>query len=311
MNVSYRNNRLGNNFMDLDKKILKTNFAALQVLQYVHDFGSFSAAADRLHVTQSTVSYTVARLRRIFKDPLFARVGNKVLPTPRCVVVVGHVSGLLAEFEGLTNEPEFSPTMAQGTISISCNHYERMTILPNFISKIRNQAPNLRLEFITSSAQGEDQLKRGECDLLIGPVQLTGDHIFKRHIRTDSYIYIMDPENPLASAPMGLEELQSANHLVVQFAGGWQPLYLDALKAHGIHLNPMVEMSDYGDIAAYITGSDLIACMPKFLARSLDPDLIRVDAPISVPLEIDLFWTTRTHHSKLHTWVRQTLVDSA
>ena len=37
--------------MDLTKKVLKTNFASLQVLQYVHDFGSFSVAAERLGVT--------------------------------------------------------------------------------------------------------------------------------------------------------------------------------------------------------------------------------------------------------------------
>jgi DNA-binding transcriptional LysR family regulator len=275
--------------MGLSKNIMKTNFAALQVLQYVHDFESFSVAAERLNITQSTVSYTIERLRKIFRDPLFAREGNKVVPTQRCKVVVGHVSGLLAEFEGLTNDPEFSPALAQGTISISCNHYERMTILPTFIRKIRSQAPDLGLKFMTSSALGEDQLKRGECDFLIGPVQLTGDHIFKRHIRTGSYIYVMDPKNPLASKPLGLKELKSANHLAVQFSGDWQPLYIDALKAQGVHLNPMVELSDYGDIAAYLTGSDLIACLPKFLARSLDPKLVRREAPISVPLEIDLF----------------------
>ncbi len=297
--------------MDLARKLLKTNFASLQVLQYVHDFGSFSVAAERLNVTQSTVSYTIARLRSTFKDPLFAREGNKVVPTRRCQVIVEHISGLLAEFEGLTNEPEFSPAQARGTITISCNHYERMTILPAFIRKIRRQAPELRLKFMTSNALGEEQLKRGECDLLIGPVQLTGDHIFKRHLRSDSYVYVMDKDNPLAGMPLRIEDLKSARHLVVQFSGEWQPLYIDALKGHGILLNTMVELSDYGDIAAYLKGSDLIACMPKRLANSLDTELARIGSPISVLLEIDLFWTTRTHRSKLHAWVRKALAESA
>ncbi|WP_281927302.1 LysR family transcriptional regulator [Roseibium album] len=296
--------------MDLAKKILKTSFASLQVLQYVHDFGSFSVAAVRLGLTQSTVSYTIARLRSIFKDPLFAREGNRVVPTQRCRVIVGHISGLLAEFEGLTSEPDFNPAAAEGAITISCNHYERMTILPEFIPKIRKQAPNLRLRFMTSSALGEDQLKRGECDLLIGPVQLSGDHIFKRHLLSDAYVYVMDADNPLASRPLDLDEIRSAHHLVVQFSGGWQPLYIDALKSHGLSLSPMVELSDYGDIAAYLKGSDLIACMPRRLASTLEPALLCVEVPIPVPLEIDLFWTTRTHHSKLHNWVRQTLAES-
>lgn len=296
--------------MTLTKKILKTNFSSLQVLQYVHDFGSFSVAAENLDLTQSTVSYTIARLRETFNDELFVREGNGITPTQRCQVIVGHISGLLAEFEGLTSDPVFSPKLAQGTITVSCNHYERMTILPTFIANIRTQAPNLRLRFITASARGEEQLKRGECDLLIGPVQLTGDHIFKRHLRLDKYVYLMDPQNPLSNIPLTIEHLKTANHLVIQFSGGWQPLYIDALKGHGIHLNPVVELSDYGDIAAYLKNSDLIACMPKRLSDCLDPSLRRVQSPISIPLEIDLFWTSRTHQSNLYRWIRQILAES-
>jgi DNA-binding transcriptional LysR family regulator len=295
--------------MDLSQKILKTNFAALQVLQYVHDFGSFSVAAERLGVTQSTVSYTIARLRKVFRDPLFVREGNRVVPTQRCQTVVTHVSGLLAEFEGLTSDPTFSPASATGKITISCNHYERMTILPAFIRQVRTQAPQLQLKFITSSALGADQLKRGECDLLIGPVQPLGENIYKRALRSDSYVYLMDPANPLAAEPLTLERLRTAKHLIVQFEGEWQPLYLNALKAHGVTLDPMVELSDYGDTVSYLKGSDLITCLPKCLANTLDPDLVRLETPVPVPLQIDLYWTTRTYHSKLQGWIRQTLAD--
>ena len=295
--------------MSLSKEILKTNFSSLQILLYVHEFQSFSVAADKLGVTQSTVSYTISKLRSIFADKLFVREGNIVVPTQRCDVIAGHVTNLLTEFEGMTAEPEFVPALAQGTIAISCNYYERMTVLPDFIQKIRSRAPRLRLKFMTASALGEEQLKRGECDLLIGPVQLTGDQIFKRRFRQDSYVYLMDAENALVQRTIGFQELKTAKHLVIKFSGDWQPLYINALKSHGVLVNPAIEMSDYGDVSAYLKGSDLIACLPKRLADRMDIGLARVETPISIPLEIDIFWTARTHESKLHAWVRQTLAE--
>lgn len=297
--------------MSLKQDILKTSFSALQVLQYVHDFESFSVAAARLNVTQSTVSYTIGRLRKVFNDPLFVREGNRAVPTRRCKTVVAQISALLDAFEGLTSEPEFLPSEARGMVTISCNHYERLTILPEFIRQLRARAPHLQLRCKTSSAVGEEQLKRGECDLLLGPVQLEGEHLFKRHVRMDSYVYLMDPSNPLASGPLTLDNIGTANHLIVQYDGGWQPLYISVFRTNGIVLKPMVEISDYGDLASYLAGTDLVACLPRALAQRMDPRLVRVDPPIAVPLSIDMFWTTRTHSSKLHGWVRSLLVKCA
>lgn len=296
---------------ELDRKLLKINFATLQILQYVHDFESFSVAAERLNLSQSTVSYSIAQLRNIFRDPLFERAGNGVVPTRHCQVIVASISGLLAEFESLTREADFSPTLAQGTVVISCNHYERMIILPRFIQKIRTEAPNLRLKFMTSRTVGEQQLKRGECHLVIGLAEPKDDQIFKRKIFSDRYLYVMDPANPLARESLELEDLKEANHLVVRFAGNWQPRYLDILRTHGVHLNPVVELSDYGNLESCLLGSDLAACIPAQIAATLTPTLFKVESPVFVPFDISLFWTVRTHRSRLHNWIRQTLARSA
>ena len=59
------------------------DIGALRTLVLVYDLRSFSAAAERLNVNQSTISYTVERLRSAFQDPLFVRQGNGVTATER------------------------------------------------------------------------------------------------------------------------------------------------------------------------------------------------------------------------------------
>ena len=97
--------------------ILKVDFAALRTLQYVHDLESFSRAAQRLGQNQSTVSYTIARLRKVFDDPLFVREGNGVTATDRCRVIVGHAARFLEEFQGIAGAADFDPATAEGMVT--------------------------------------------------------------------------------------------------------------------------------------------------------------------------------------------------
>ena len=45
-------------------------------------------AAKKLSVTQSAVSNALARLRELFRNPLFVRHGRGLVPTPRAVLEV-------------------------------------------------------------------------------------------------------------------------------------------------------------------------------------------------------------------------------
>src|SRR5262245_35475791 len=154
---------------------LSIDFAALRVLRLVYNLQSFSKAAEALDVNQSTVSYTIDRLRDTFHDPLFVRQGGGIAPTQRCSEIVRKAGEILDDFEALVAPSEFVPSQAAGAVAISCNYYERYIVLPPFIRELRKLAPNVVVEIKTAAGQGPDLLKRGETDLLIGPAQIFQD----------------------------------------------------------------------------------------------------------------------------------------
>ncbi|MDA4845423.1 LysR family transcriptional regulator [Hoeflea poritis] len=291
--------------------ILKVDFAALRTLQYVHDFGSFSKAAQRLGQNQSTVSYTIGRLREVFDDPLFVREGNGVAATDRCRVIVEHAARFLEEFQGVARRPTFDPATARGSVTISCNHWERVIVLPKLIGRMRSLSPGIHLRVLSSSAVGEEQLKRGECDILLGPVQISGEQLFKRKIGMDHYVCIMDRGNPLLSDPFDFAAYQSAKHVVVTYMGNWRPFYLDALEARGGTIDKVFELTEYGDLENCIAGTDLIATVPNRLAEKFSDRIVRRALPFKVSLEVDMFWTVRTHRSAMQKWIRELVVDAA
>ena len=57
----------------MNNKLRGVDFRALETLQLVYRRMSFTAAAAELNIKQSSVSYTIDRLRKAFSDQLFVR----------------------------------------------------------------------------------------------------------------------------------------------------------------------------------------------------------------------------------------------
>ena len=55
----------------------------LQTFHAVHATGTVSRAAERLGVSQPTVSHALRRLRLLYRDPLFIRTQGGMAPTAK------------------------------------------------------------------------------------------------------------------------------------------------------------------------------------------------------------------------------------
>ena len=109
---------------------LSLDFATLRTLCLVHDSGSFTAAAEQIGVNQSAISYTIERLRRAFHDPLFVREKGRQIATQRCQQIIAEVRPMLATLDRLARPEAFDPASADQRLTLACNYYERLLIVP-------------------------------------------------------------------------------------------------------------------------------------------------------------------------------------
>lgn len=289
----------------------KLDLAALRTLLAIHDAGSFTRAAERMGVNQSTVSYTMKALRAGFGDPLFVRSGNAVAPTRRCQDIVQHLRPMLDRIADLATRSAFDPAAARGEVTISCNYHERRSIMPAALRRLRRQAPGLTVHLHDATVDGRRQLVEGRADIVLGPVEITGDLFYRRHLFTDRYACAMDRGHPLMQGAMTLDRFCAAPHLAVTHNGSWEARFVPMLRAQGIAFQPVVTVPNHDNIAALLAGTDLVAPVPERLGQSFGPQIALRPFPFEVPLQINMFWTERTHHSGLHQWVRQVLGDAA
>jgi DNA-binding transcriptional LysR family regulator len=293
-----------------DWDALSVDFAAIRTLRVVFDQASFSKAAELLGVNQSTISYTMDRLREAFHDPLFVRQGSGIAPTHRCVEIVERAGRLLDEFEALVASPKFDPAEATDTVTIACNYYEQCIIFPRIVQDLRRVAPNVMVVVTPATHQGMAYLKRGQTDLLIGPYDVDNESFYHRHLLTDHYVCVMDKQHVLSGKTLNLDDYLNANHAVVTYGGNWRSPYQIELERRSLDIKRKFSVPSLSDLVDILPGTDLISTIPSRMSEQFGPAFCVAACPIIATFQLGLVWTSRTQHSAVHRWVRQLIIEA-
>lgn len=286
------------------------DFAALNTLLLVHRLGSFTAAAEHLGVNQSGVSYTISKLRRCFHDPLFVREAGRQVPTRRCEGLLAQAGQMLDMLDLMAQPEVFDPAGSDLSVTIACNYYERILLIPRIVSALRKEAPNLSIRVINALGDGHLRLLNHDADLLVGPLGRTDSGFHSRRIHSEEYACLMDPSHPDAGRALTVEEYLTLNHLLIDYGMSWKSAYLHELEAAGHTLRPALIVPSPAGLRELLAGSSLVATVPRRLGERIAADLVMGPSPFKGRFEISAVWTARTHRSAMHRWLRELVLES-
>ena len=156
-------------------KAPKVTLEQWRVLQSVIDKGGFAQAADALHKSQSSVSYTVAKLQEQLGYPLLVIEGRKAKLTERGEVLLKRSRNLLKEAVDLE---ALAHTLGQGWEPVIELVVDEAFPTPALLRALKAFEPQSRgtqvqLHKVVLSG-GEEALLTGHPDLVLGPFVPTG-----------------------------------------------------------------------------------------------------------------------------------------
>ena len=131
---------------------------------------SVSRAADRLGVSQSAVSHTLEKLRKVFGDPLFVRVGRGIEPTARAIALCAPAEAVLDGMRSLTYQRDFDPLVEAMEFTIAANDFPTQLIFPKLLKDLNEEGIDLRVRFIPSGIPSASTLRASRYRLLITPM---------------------------------------------------------------------------------------------------------------------------------------------
>lgn len=280
------------------------------MLVTVYDEGSVTAAADRLGVTQSTVSHGINRLREVVGDALFVAKGRGITPTERAAELVIHAKSILFQLEHFSTQTAYDPGSDNMPFVIAASDYEIELIVKPFIRRLRQSARHVRLEILRAHNQHEwaALLREARVDLVLSPTLQTDstDLVQQSVIRHDSDICYFDATQ--RDAPDTLAAYCDAHHII--FAPGYfHPTLVDKTLAalnHKRHI--ALSLPSFSAIASVIHGTDMVALMPSRLANTLFSKLDSCPPPFDLPSDtITQTWHIRSNDSPRHKWFRSNI----
>jgi DNA-binding transcriptional LysR family regulator len=295
----------------MNETLRGVDFAALETLCLVYRHKSFTVAAEDLNVKQSSVSYTINRLRKSFDDPLFVRQGNKIFATNRCDKIVETAERILGEIELATMPTEFDPASVEATITISATYLSRTVLLPKLIRELRQEAPGISLQLISGFTEAGKQLLIGEADMALSPVVITESGIYGKFLLEDPYLCLMDPKNALAKGEFTTEGFASAAHLFIHYGQKWRPAFQKALNDRGHDVTPTVSTANPEDVGLLVPDTDLLVTMPSRIASRFAANFILRSCPVPAAAKLNFYWPARLNNSPLHIWIRGKILSLA
>lgn len=211
-------------------------FKQLEAIYWVAQLGSFSAAAARLHTTQSAISRRIQELEASFDVPLFDRTQRTARLTEKGEEMLLIARQLLTQRDAAT-EAFSRPGVVQRRVRIGVTELTSLTWLPRLVRSVQSHYPKVVLEpDVDHSLSLRDKLLASEVDLIVVPNAFHEGRFAAQPVGNVLSAWMCKPGLITPRRPLSLQDLATHRLLIQGDRSGTGILYGRWFQAQGITL---------------------------------------------------------------------------
>ncbi|WP_170323681.1 LysR family transcriptional regulator [Cryptosporangium phraense] len=218
----------------------------------------FGRAAEKLHLSQPSLSQHLQKLERHVGVQLVARSSHSVRLTPAGEAFRRECVRLLAQADLAVEAARWAGSGATGHLRISFNYPAGQRILAPTLTLLRERHPAVRTSLLPRGSLAQlSELREGRVDLALVFGAVDEDGLQQRPIFTLPVVGICASDHPLATgAPVRWPELSRYRCLLPSRAvsPAMHDAILSAARLNGIDLSG-TEVFDDGDAAVVLVAS--------------------------------------------------------
>jgi LysR family transcriptional activator of mexEF-oprN operon len=297
------------NFGGFDLNLLVV-FAALMREQ------SATKAGESLALSQSAVSHSLRRLREVFADRLFVRVGNLLVPTPRAEQLQRQLLPAMSSIEkALAATSEFDARKSKKVFRLGVPGAIDVCLTAPLMKRLAAEAASvdliIRQADITS---GEALIAADRIDVAVSVFFQVGSGIRKQELKSSNYSCIFDGKRLGMRPPISLANYLKARHVLTSFSGDRHGVVDATLRELGHSRRVAVATQEFSSVPFYLFASDLVATLPTYAAKVYAKRLGLTFSPLPFAMPdftLSMIWPSRLQEDAAHRWFRSVLADCA
>lgn len=291
--------------------IPKVDLNLIKIFLAIYETGSVSGAAQRVHLTQPSVSYSLSRLRSLLNDPLFHRTRDGMQPTFSADKFYETFRTSLMNIElAIASTSEFNPLLSRRTFRIALSDLGEVFLLPILMKKFRALAPNISIEVVSMEVnQVEDWLFKGRIDAAVGNLTFLKGKVDYLSIFEEFYTCLVCAQHPRIGKQLTLDQFLNEYHVSVSRTTG-HSLVEDILKKLEISRHVSLTIPHFSVLPSIIPDSEVIACLPSrvagMFAKNGNTKVMKI--PLDLPkFEVGVYWANQLEDTVAQQWLTQTI----
>lgn len=273
--------------------------AHVRTLQEIVRWGSFSRAAEALHLSQPAVSHHVRHLEEVAGLRLLERAGKRALPTPAGQLLLAHAARAFGELEAARQALQGLRGKVSGQVRLGTGATASIYLLPPLLGRLRARYPELELVVVTGTA-GEitSAVLRSELDLGVVTLPVPMRALAVTPFFVDRLVAIAAPGTGWPRRrPRGPADL-ARDPLILYERGGTIRRVIDEWFRRG-GASPRIAMElDNAEAIKRLVGAGLGVSLGSWVAVRAEARAgTLVTAPLSPPLHRTLAIVRRRHRA--------------
>jgi len=235
----------------------------------VAEAGNFSRAADRLGISQPSVSQQIRDLEAGLRVPLFQRRGKRILLTPGGLIFQEHARAVLRQLENCLQQLGSEPGQLRGVLHLGVVPVLNVPLVPRLMGLFaaEHAGINLVIEEI-SSTEIETALEEGRMDVGLGFVTRHSPNLRYERLCTDEFALIISEKHHWATRRIiHFSELHQERLLQLPDSFVMRRMTDEICRNHHVRPRIVAEINAIETLLRSLASLDAGALMPKITLR--------------------------------------------
>jgi DNA-binding transcriptional LysR family regulator len=241
----------------------------LEAFYWAASCANFAMAAERVHLSISSLSKRIVELEDSLGHPLFDRSGHRATLTDAGHRLLPQAAQLLESAAKI--QASLSQKIGlSGRCVFGVGELSALTWLPEFVSASREQFPDLKLEpYVDIGAVLEERMDRGELDFAVIAGRSSRQNILSHPLTEARFVWVASSELVGNAQMMTSALLKRLPLITLPHGAGTTRILDDWLLGQGINSVERIVCNHWGAIAGLLLEGIGVGFLPEELARTL------------------------------------------
>ncbi|MGG6238163.1 LysR family transcriptional regulator [Nodosilinea sp. AN01ver1] len=288
-----------------------TDLNLLVAFEALYTEQSVTLAAQRIHVGQPAMSAALGRLRSLFADDLFVRVGREMKPTAKAEAIAPQVTAALNTIRSALAEPRsFDPASSQMVFTLATSDYFASLILPKLLEVLKEKAPHVDLRLITVEKESfVELLEQNVIDLALGTFANLPSHVLVENLLFERFLGVCRLNHPaLKLDQLSLQDFVSFPHALFTLRRDAVGIVDQKLAEQGLQRRIALTVPYWFALPTAIAASDLLAAIPSCLEQHFIKyyPVKCFELPLALPTwSVAMAWSKLKDRDPANIWLRK------